>query len=209
MDQQKVETTALVGTKVNHSCYGGIGAPQRLVAFSILLCLGLQFVFHQFNSNRYCFASICDLECLYQASRHQSFYNCECISNLDSSFGVKTLALQIHIDIRSTFIVSFKRQIITLRNKETLSALIVYSLTIAVVFLSGIVLKRAHLTLGFSVLEICAYIWYCFSSSNYSKTFVQHVKEHHQKRHPDDTHHHNLQYHQNAAENELKPIPEL
>jgi len=81
----------------------------------------------------------------------------------------------------------------TLTNKERLSATIVYYILFVLTLLSGIILKKPNITLGFTALEICAYIWYCFCWSSYSKTFVKHVQEHHQ--HHPESHHHSHHHH--------------
>jgi len=84
-----------------------------------------------------------------------------------------------------------KKQLQTLTNKVRLLAVILYYTMLMLTLLSGIILKRPNITLGFTALEICAYLWYCFCWSTYSKTFVKHVQEHHQQHH----HHHHYHHH--------------
>jgi len=72
---------------------------------------------------------------------------------------------------RTTFLASPKKQLETITNKDRFPALIFYALSVIITLYLGYIGIHALLIMGFLILEICTYMWYCFWWSVEAQSF--------------------------------------
>jgi len=165
MNQPVEDNTQLLSNRTrppNQSCYGFLSYETRITLFSLCLLIGIV------------------VQCVAIWILYQSFDNSYKFALF---FGI---GMAVHL-FGTTFIVSVKKQLLTVGNKQRFPALVLYTLMAGMVFLTGYYSRRPELPFGFMILEVCSYIWYCFCWSKYSKNFVDFMNQ------PEEEHHHNLE----------------